>query len=99
MGLGLGLGLGLVNNTQTIGKISCILLLDVACGDRVVHGKSAEFGNDLGISFPGNFAFGGKYLQFWGEIYHLDGYFDLFLPKISKNLLKYQIFKEMFDHI
>ena len=36
---------------------------------------------NLGISFPGNLAFGGKYLWFWGEIYHLDGYFDLFLTK------------------
>ena len=31
-----------------------------------------EIMGNLVISFPGNFAFGGKYLQFWGEIYHLD---------------------------
>ena len=41
---------------------------------------------NLGFSFPGIFAFGGKSLQFWGEIHHLDGYFGLFLPNISENL-------------
>ena len=40
---------------------------------------------NLVISFPGNFAFGGKSLQFWGEIYHWewDGYFCLFLTQNS----------------
>ena len=51
--------------------------------DVVMHGEKMR---NLGISFPGNVAFGGKYLQFWGEIYHLDGYFGLFLPNISENL-------------
>ena len=31
-------------------------------------------------------AFRGKYLQFWGEIYHLDGYFGLFLTTNSENV-------------
>ena len=43
---------------------------------------------NLEISIPGNFAFGGKYLQFSGEIQHLDGYFGLFLPKNYENLQK-----------
>ena len=34
------------------------------------------------------FTFGGKYLQFWGEMYHLDVYFCLFLTKMSENLSK-----------
>ena len=45
------------------------------------HGKTnVEFG------FPGNCAIGGKSLQFSGEIYHLDGYFCLFLTKIANNV-------------
>ena len=37
---------------------------------------------NLQISFPGHFAFRGKYLQISGDIYHLDGYFNgLFLSK------------------
>ena len=48
---------------------------------------------NLGISFLGNFPYGGKSLQFWGEIYHLDGYFCLFLTNISENL-----FKKMLTH-
>ena len=40
------------------------------------------------ISFPGNCAFGGKSLQFWGERYHSDdGYFCLFL---TKKILKFR---------
>ena len=46
---------------------------------------------NLVISFPGNFAFGGKYLQFWGEIYHLDRCFGLF-SKIVWKFVKYSIF-------
>ena len=45
-----------------------------------MHRQNVEFG------FPENFAFGGKSLQFGGEIYQLDGYFDLFLTKIAENM-------------
>ena len=43
-----------------------------------MHGQNVVFGHLI--------SFGGKYLQFGGEIYHLDGHFDIFLPKISENL-------------
>ena len=48
-----------------------------------MHGKML---NLVESHSPGNFAFGGKYLQFWEEIYHLDRYIGLFLPKKYENL-------------
>ena len=54
---------------------------------------------NLVISFPGNFAFGGKYLQFRGEIYHLYRYFGLFLPKICKKITFLTQFVTIFQEI
>ena len=45
------------------------------------------------------YTFGGKYLQFWGEIYHLDVYFCLFLTKKSEICKIIHIFNAIFDHI
>ena len=38
---------------------------------------------NLGISFPGNVALGGKTLQFLGKTYHSEGYFCIFLTHMS----------------
>ena len=54
---------------------------------------------NLVILFPENFALKGKSLQFWGEIYHLDEYFALFLTKISEICKIIHIFDTIFDHI
>ena len=55
---------------------------------------------NVGMSFPGNIAFGGKSLQFWREIHNLDGYFYLFLTSISEKLFKKKkMLTEIFDHI
>ena len=40
---------------------------------------------NLGFSFPGNVAFGGKSLQFRGKIYHLDGYFGISVFFLQRN--------------
>ena len=51
---------------------------------------------NLAISFPGKCAFWGKSLQFWGDIYYLDGYFGLFpFTKTSENLYKFHIFSAL----
>ena len=69
------------------------------CSNKIIHlwhVHAWKKMRNLGILFPGNCAFGGKYLQFWGEI---DGYFGLFLPTNSKHLWKIHIFDAIFDHI
>ena len=47
-----------------------------------MHGKNAEFGNLI----PGKICFWREIFVILGDIYHLDGYFGLFLRKISKNV-------------
>ena len=43
-----------------------------------------------------NFKFGNLFpRQFWGKMYHLDGYFGLFLTNVSELKLK----KSLIDHI
>ena len=64
--------------------------LESACMDKMWN---------LISSFPGNFAFRGKSLQFWGKIYHLDGYSGLFLTQMSEICQIIHSFDEICDHI
>ena len=48
--------------------------------------SSTIHGQNVIILFLGNVVFREKYLQFWGEIYHIDGYLGLFLQNCQRNV-------------
>ena len=73
----------------SIMSILCFISRTAACVDKM---------GNLGSLFLGNCAFGGKSLQFWQEIYDLDGYFCLFLKNYT-HLWKIHIFDANLDHI